>query len=81
MNDSEQQVLIENPRQDVQTSRRFCRNICLGMQVYRSMTVNFDTFQIVEHIEIACPQFTLTNSGPRLKTKQELSVENEIENI
>ena len=82
MNDSEQQpVLIENSKNDVQTSKRRRRNVALGMQVYRSMTVNFDTFQVIEHIELACPKFTLTKDGPRLKTEQELAVENEIENI
>ena len=81
MKDNDQPVLIENPKQDIQTSRRFCRNVPLGMQVYRSMTVNFDIPSMVEHIEMACPEFTMTENGPRLKTKQELSVENEIENI
>jgi hypothetical protein len=81
MNDNDQPVLIENPKDDVQTSRRFCRNIPLGMQVYRSMTVNFTLGQVIEHIELACPKFTLTNDGPRLKTEQELAVESEIESI
>ena len=81
MTDNDQPVLIENPKDDVQTSRRFCKNVALGMQVYRSMTVNFTLNQIIEHIEIACPQFTLTKNGPRLKTEQELAVENEIENV
>jgi hypothetical protein len=81
VNDNDQPVLIENPKDDIQTSRRFCKNVALGMQVYRSMTVNFDTQHVIEHIELACPQFTLSKNGPRLKTEQELSVENEIENI
>lgn len=81
MKDSDQPVLIENPKDNVQTSRRFCRNVPLGMQVYRSMTVNFDTPHVIEHIELACPQFTLSKDGPRLKTEQELAVESEIENI
>jgi len=72
---------IAERKQDVKTSRKFCKNVPLGMQVYRSMTVNFDIPQIIEHIEIACPMFTLTENGPQLKTKQELAVESEIENL
>ncbi len=81
MNDNDQPVLIENPKDDVQTSKKRRKNVALGMQVCRSMTVNFDTFLVIEHIELACPKFTLTKDGPRLKTEQELAVENEIENI
>ena len=81
MKDNDQPILIKNPSMDVQTSKRRRKNVALGMQVYRSMTVNFDTLQLVEHIEMSCPKFTLTETGPRLKTKQELAVETEIENI
>ena len=81
MYDNDQPILIKNSRQDVPTSRRFCKNVHLGMKVYRSMTVNFDISQVIEHVEMSCPQFTLTKNGPRLKTKQELAVESKIENI
>ncbi len=81
MKDNDQPILIENSKNDIQTSKRRRKNIHLGMQVCRSMTANFDTLQIVEHIELECPKYTLTDDGPRLKTKQELLVETEIENI
>lgn len=81
MKDTDQPILIENSKNDVQTSKKRRKNVALGMQVCRSMTVNFDTLQLIEHIELACPKFTLTENGPRLKTEQELAVETEIENI
>lgn len=75
------QFFIENSKNDIQTSKKRRKNVTLGMQVCRSMTVNFDTLQLVEHIELECPEYTMTNDGPRLKTKQEIAVETEIENI
>ena len=81
MNDNDQPVLIENPKKEIQTSKRRRKNVALGMRVCRSMTMNFDLGLVVEHIELACPKFTLTKNGPRLKTEQELAVEDEIENI
>jgi hypothetical protein len=79
--DTDQPILIPNSKNDIQTSKKRRKNVALGMEVCRSMTANFDTLQIVEHIELSCPKYTMTNDGPRLKTKQELLVEIEIENI
>ena len=81
MKDADQSVLIEYSVQDVQTSKKRRKNVAGGMQVCRWMTVNFDLSLMVEHIELSCPKFTLTKDGPRLKTEQELAVEDEIENI
>ena len=81
MKDTDDRFLIKDSKNDIQTSKRRRKNVHLGMQVYRSMTVNFNTLQIVEHIELACPKYTLTPDGPRLKTEQEIAVETEIENV
>ena len=63
-------MLEEAPRSDIKTSRRFRRRVAGGMRVSRSMTVNFDLLQIIEHVEIECPNHKLTNNGPVFEYKQ-----------
>lgn len=46
------------------TTRKFRRNETLGMVVWRTDTINLDNGNEIEHIEIACPGFELTVSGP-----------------
>ena len=55
------------PPLDVRTTRKFKRSAPLGMKVWRSLTINFDCMQLVEHIELECPGFVLTEQGPVLK--------------
>lgn len=55
---------IPVPKSDIRTSRRFRRGASLGMKVWRSMTINLDLPQIIEHIEIECPYLKLTDRGP-----------------
>lgn len=50
----------------VLTSRRFRRNANLGMKVWRSATRNFDYDFEIEHVEIACPKYSLTDRGPTI---------------
>ena len=53
------------------TTRRFRRSSNYGMKVWRSVTRNFDMDQEIEHVEIACPNYRLTDRGPVLDRKQE----------
>jgi hypothetical protein len=55
----------------VLTSRRFRRNAGLGMKVWRSATCNFDYGTEIEHIEIGCPNYVLTDRGPVIERKKE----------
>ena len=52
-------------------SRMFRRNATLGMKVWRGATRNFDTRTEIEHIEIACPKYVLTDRGPVIERKEE----------
>jgi len=69
-------AFTEVPRHDIRTSRKFRRGATLGMKVWRSMTVNFDLPQIIEHVEIECPNYELTPNGPMYKRKKK-EVEND----
>lgn len=55
----------------VLTTRRFRRSAKLGMKVWRSVTRNFDYDLEIEHIEIGCPGYELSNNGPVHKKKEE----------
>ena len=61
----------ENARPLVLTSRKFRRNATLGMKVWRSKTRNFDYCTEIEHVEIACPNYVLTDRGPVIERKKE----------
>ena len=61
----------ETLRPMVLTTRWFRRNANLGMKVWRSESRNFDTDTEIEHIEIACPNYTLTDRGPVIERKKE----------
>jgi len=60
------------PRPDIRMSRQHKRGAPLGMKVWRSMTINFDLLQTIEHVVIACPNYKLTERGPvfDFKTKE-----------
>jgi hypothetical protein len=60
----------ETVRPMVLTTRWFRRNANLGMKVWRSTTRNFDCDFEVEHVEIGCPNYTLTDRGPVLEKKE-----------
>jgi len=62
---------IEVPRQDIRKSRSFRRVVPLGMKVWRSMTINFDLAQTIEHVVLECPQYKLTNNGPVYDIKEQ----------
>ena len=66
-----EEVYIEAPRPDIRKSRSFRRVAPLGMKVWRSMTINFDTPHVVEHIEIGCPNYKLTDRGPVYDIKEQ----------
>ena len=68
----EQEMLkgIEAPRPLVLTTRRFRRSAPGGMKVWRSVTRNFDYDVEIEHVEIACPGYELSNSGPTHKRRE-----------
>ena len=55
----------------VLTTRIFRRNANLGMKVWRSVTRNFDCAFEIEHIEVGCPKYTLTDRGPVLEREEE----------
>lgn len=61
---NEKLLYIAVERQDIRTSRTFTKNAKHGMRVSRSVTINFDAPTIVEHIEMACPNYELTPDGP-----------------
>ena len=61
----------EAARPLVLTSRKFRRNANLGMKVWRSESRNFDYGTEVEHVEIACPSYELTERGPMIERKEE----------
>ncbi len=61
----------ESPRPLVLTTRWFRRSAPLGMKVWRSVTRNFDCGHEIEHIEIACPNYKLTDRGPVIERKKE----------
>lgn len=54
----------------VLTTRRFRRSAPLGMKVWRSVTRNFDYDLEIEHIELACPGYELSNNGPVHKRRK-----------
>jgi hypothetical protein len=68
---------IEVPRQDIKTSRKFRRGASHGMKVWRSMTINFDLIQMIEHVVMECPNYKLTNCGPVYDRKGKEETENE----
>jgi hypothetical protein len=51
-------------------SRRFRRNVGFGMKVWRSATRNFDYKTEIEHVELACPSYELTERGPVIAKKE-----------
>lgn len=55
----------------VLTSRWFRRNANYGMKVWRSKSRNFDCGHEIEHIEIGCPSYVLTDRGPVIERKKE----------
>ncbi len=59
------------PRHVILTTRKFRRNASHGMKVWRSRTRNFDVGHEVEHIEVACPNYTLTERGPVIERKKD----------
>jgi hypothetical protein len=59
------------PRVEVLNSKWRRRRVTLGMKVYRSASLNVDSTQIVEHIEIECPGYVLTERGPMIEKKDE----------
>jgi len=52
------------PQPLILTTRRFRRTARFGTHVWRSVTRNFDYDTEIEHIEMACPGYTLTDRGP-----------------
>lgn len=54
------------PRPLILTSRRFRRPANFGMKIWRSATRNFDYDLEIEHVEIACPGYKLTDNGPMM---------------
>lgn len=59
------------PRPMVLTTRRFRRSAPCGMKVWRAVTRNFDYGTEIEHVELACPGYELSNNGPVHKRKDE----------
>ena len=61
---------FEVQRPLILTTRKFRRSASFGTQVWRSVTRNFDFDQEIEHVEIACPNYKLTDRGPVLERKE-----------
>jgi hypothetical protein len=68
---------IAAPRQDIRTSREFRRGASHGMKVWRSMTINFDLIQMIEHVVLECPNYKLTDRGPVYDRKKK-ETENDV---
>lgn len=66
----DKEVLIAIPKPDIRTSRQFKRGASHGMKIWRSMTINFDLAQMIEHVELECPNYELTPNGPVYKRKK-----------
>lgn len=67
--DDENLYVVTRP--DVRTSRKFRRSAPGGMKVWRAMTVNFDTRHTIEHVELECPDYKLTDRGPVFDYKED----------
>jgi len=67
----EELAFIEAPRHDVRRSRTFRRTLPLGMKAWRSMTINFDLIQTIEHVVLECPDYKLTERGPVYDIKEQ----------
>jgi hypothetical protein len=59
------------PKIEVLHSKRRRSNATLGMKIWRSASLNVDSTQIVEHIEIGCPGYVCTDRGPMMHKKDE----------
>lgn len=55
---------LEAPKPLILTTRKFRRTAPLGMHVWRSATRNFDYGVDIEHVEIGCPGYKLSDRGP-----------------
>lgn len=64
-------MLEQEERPLVLTTRWFRRSVSNGAQVKRAMTRNFCYGTQIEHIEVSCPGFELTERGPVLLEKDE----------
>ena len=64
-------MLEQEERPLVLTTRWFRRGVSNGAQVRRAKTRNFCYGIEVEHIEVSCPGFELTERGPVLVEKDE----------
>lgn len=63
-------MLEQEERPLVLTTRWFRRSVSNGAQVRRAKTRNFCYGIEIEHVEISCPGYDLTERGPVMREKE-----------